>query len=91
MKNKRNFTIEGYRWFQKSYGNTYHSVRILEDSKVIGTVIFSYGYEDQYIQTAHAWLVENNHMSQSYSEFNRDLNNVFTVKDVKRKKDLFNI
>lgn len=49
-------SINGRRWFQKSYGNTYHSVDV--------TVTYSdgsartlssrkrYGYDEQYIQTA---------------------------------------
>ncbi len=53
---KHNITIIGRRWFQKTYGNTYHSVKVYVDGKLIGEEPFTYGYEDHYLQTAHAIL-----------------------------------
>ena len=40
------------RWFQSSYGNTYHSCRVLVDNELVGFVPFTYGYGEQYLQTA---------------------------------------
>ena len=49
---KPQIVIVGRRWFQKSYGNTYHTVTIYMPD---GTKIESgqhYGYGEQYTQTA---------------------------------------
>jgi len=51
--------IEGRRWFQKTYGNTYHSVRIFKDGQVIAHLPYQYGYGDGYLQTALDWLRAN--------------------------------
>lgn len=51
--------IEGRRWFQRAYGNTYHSVRIRVDGEVVATVGPCYGYGDQYETTACVWLAKN--------------------------------
>lgn len=49
-------TITAKRWFQKSYGNTYHSVevsKLVDDSwQTVGRVPFCYGYGDHYLNTA---------------------------------------
>ena len=54
------YTIEVRRWFQKSNGNTYHSVEIIKhdngSSSIIGKNNFVYGYEDQYLVTAAEML-----------------------------------
>lgn len=50
--------VTARRWFQKSYGNTYHScvVSVLlkgaQSWETIGSVDFEYGYGQQYDQTA---------------------------------------
>jgi hypothetical protein len=58
------FIITAKRWFQKSYGNTYHSVTIRENlfnayqkndiiyNKEVGRISFRYGYGDHYLNTA---------------------------------------
>lgn len=46
------------RWFQKSYGNTYHRVRVFVNGQEIGTSKITYGYGDHYVQTAMALLKE---------------------------------
>ena len=48
--------IEGRRWFQRTYGNTYHSVRIFKDGELVFTSGEHYGYGDHYLQTAWEWL-----------------------------------
>ena len=44
--------IKARRWFDRTYGNTYHSVQVFDDAKLIGEIPFEYGYGDSYIQTA---------------------------------------
>lgn len=87
-------TIIGRRWFQKSYGNTYHSVTVIVDGETIGRVDMTYGYGDQYIQTAHELLCKAGKFKGGYSEFCMDRmggnrkNYVIAVSDVARRKDL---
>ena len=54
--------IEGRRWFQKTYGNTYHSVRIFKDGEQIALLPYQYGHGDGYLQTALDWLRANGHI-----------------------------
>lgn len=49
-------TIIAKRWFQKTYGNTYHSCRVLVDGAEIGYCPYTYGYGEQYLDTALALL-----------------------------------
>ena len=55
--------IQGLRWFQKSYGNTYHTAVIsaLIDGKYVelGKTRMQYGYGEQYLVSAGAWLIAN--------------------------------
>ena len=55
LRTNASVTIAGRRWFQRSYGNTYHSVTIYADgfSFILST---QYGYGDQWEQTARDWL-----------------------------------
>lgn len=50
--------IEGRRWFQRGPGNTYHSVRIFRDGELVAHLTPTYGYGEQYLQTAFDWLAE---------------------------------
>jgi hypothetical protein len=36
--------IEGRRWFQKTWGNTYNTVRIFKDGELIADLPMKYGY-----------------------------------------------
>lgn len=49
-------TIIGRRWFQKSAGNTYHSVDVIVDGIQVWQSCRTYGYGDHYVQTAFEWL-----------------------------------
>ena len=44
-----NITLIGRRWFQKTYGNTYHTVTVLIDGTEVYQSPKSYGYGDQYV------------------------------------------
>jgi hypothetical protein len=50
--------IQAKRWFQKTFGNTYHSVSIIKDGEPLDRVNFKYGYGDSYMQTAHELLAK---------------------------------
>ena len=55
----KTLTLIGRKWFQKSAGNTYHSVSIVLDGIEVWASGRCYGYGDQYQQTAMEWLAEN--------------------------------
>ena len=84
--------IEGRRWFERQNGNTYHSVRIFEDAKCIVHLPFTYGYGDQYLQTALDWLKKEHRVPQDAPYGTLYLRETvgasYSVIDVGRKKDL---
>lgn len=104
LKEFKKIDIIGRRWFQKTYGNTYHSVIVLVDGAEVGRVDYKYGFGNAYTQTAFEILQRQgfypqtgqrlqNGISADYYLFLKDtVNNLdkfhFTVIDVKRKKDL---
>ena len=96
-------TIIGRRWFERTNGNTYHSVEIYdENGKQLARVPFAYGYGSQYQQTALAECVKlglysdergphGGHVDYRKFTFSKESGgdgNLFSVSDVKRKKDL---
>ena len=52
----RSLYIQGRLWFDKSGGNTYHAVSISTNGKWLIDIGMTYGYGDQYLQTALDWL-----------------------------------
>jgi hypothetical protein len=85
--------IWGKRWFQRSYGNTYHTVRIYLNDKLAYESPQTYGYGDHYSHgTAKDWLVENGYLPPGKPIwYLRDHNGVDLldhVEDVKRERDL---
>jgi hypothetical protein len=60
--------IQGRRWFQKSYGNTYHTVKVYIDGGLFYESPKTYGYGEQYIQTAQDWLNEKGFLADKDSE-----------------------
>jgi len=58
-KKVRSITVIGRRWFDKTYGNTYHSASIMVNGECVHKIPFSYGYENQYEWNARMWLAEN--------------------------------
>lgn len=97
------YKVEARRWFQSSYGNTYHSCRVSKcegegtdwKETEIGTVQFNYGYGDHWKQTAFSIMDKAEELPdniKSYADFTRWANSdkfAFFVKDVKRKRDLY--
>ena len=87
-------SIEGRRWFQSSYGNTYHSVEIYVDGDLVHTIPRSYGYGEMYLQNAQEWLIENGYVKGRDTTHLRlacedqGIKLRYHVQDVPRRKDL---
>ena len=79
--------VEGKRWFQKLYGNTYHTVKVSVDNEVFYSDI-TYGYGNHFEQTAIEVLKNNGFDCPEYGKFQRLEGFESHVIDVKRKKDL---
>lgn len=69
-------SVKGARWFQRTYGNTYHTAYIsalIGDKWVdIGSTEIEYGYGEQYLCTAGKWLIENGFIENT-PEYNYSL------------------
>lgn len=89
MKKIESMRIEAKRWFQRSYGNTYHTVKVFVNDEVLRSDI-TYGYGNHYLQTAAELLKANGYeIPENNSEAFRLVSRFdHTVEDVKRKKDL---
>ena len=97
-------TIDARRYRDRTYGNTYHSVSVYVDGVLVGVEPYTYGYGDQWKQTAHTLLQKagmfletgerlQSGMDKDYYDFEnyvRDHRNKFvmSVVDVARKSDL---
>lgn len=100
MKTPKHITIIGRRWFQRTNGNTYHSVDVWVNGKHVYRLDYVHGYGDQYLQSATEWLKENGFInpehyrqsgcSESLQRYcqRKKINLVCTVSDVGRKRDL---
>lgn len=49
-------TVIGRRWFDRRYGNTYHTSTVLVNGALMYRSPVTYGYDNQYIQTAYDYL-----------------------------------
>jgi hypothetical protein len=92
--------LHARRWFQRSYGNTYHTCEIWVNDRMVHKIPFTYGYGDQWEWNAQKWLVDNSFLDRHDSEVRGyhypisrycresgiEYNN--TVTDVNRKRDL---
>lgn len=86
------YIVEGFRWFDKINGNTYHTIIITttKDNKRIYESPITYGYGDQYKHTAIDYLIKIGALKES-DRFNHELLRqefYFNVCNVSRKKDL---
>ena len=79
--------IVGRRWFQKTYGNTYHAVKVYVNDEIL-VKDFCYGYGNQYLQTAIELLQKAGYNINTFSDLRSIEGFTETVTDVKRKKDL---
>jgi len=86
------YLIVGRKWFDKTYGNTYHTVKIrdLENGETIVQTDMQYGYGDHYRQTAYFELVKLG-LAKEEDYNNHALNRerfIYEVVEVQRKRDL---
>lgn len=89
LKQIEELEIIGRRWFQQSYGNTYHTTTVIVNGEELKSDV-TYGYDNHYLTTAAELLKANgydipNDNGEAYAmmiKFNHN------VTDVKRKKDL---
>ena len=87
-------TVIGRKWFERTNGNTYHSVEVYKNGELIERVPFTYGYGSQWEQTAVEVLLKNGVYSSEYKplrilvEDDNGDNLVRSVTQVTRKKDL---
>ena len=83
MKKFRLIIIDARRWFDRTYGNTYHSVTVtVKHTRKEDLVLrcdFAYGYDEQYLQTAHELLHPTRYDRKKFH---------VTCVDVQRKKEL---
>lgn len=92
--------IHGRRWFDRRNGNTYHSVNVWIDGKLVHRTAFTYGYGRQYLWTATEALNRAGFLPgrETYGNGNGEslwrycekhgITLVDEVDDVQRKKDL---
>ena len=94
LKSFKLIIIEGRRWFQKTYGNTYHTVTVtVKHARKPDVTLKSaqqYGYGDTYRQTAAAMLSEYFANYQDMCDVMRSDRERFyiTCHDVSRERDL---
>lgn len=85
--------VNGRRWFQKTYGNTYNTVEIIVNGESVAQLPKEYGYGEHYLQRAKNWLHENGYLDGIkqplwiHCEDNNIQFNYF-VNDVSRERDL---
>jgi hypothetical protein len=86
--------INGRRWFQRTYGNTYHTFEILIDGRNVFNSPRHYGGGSMYEQNAAEWLVKNGHLPSMWTDRSlwqlRDEGITFSSNavDVPRQRDL---
>ena len=92
---EKNIVIEARRWFERTNGNTYHSVRVYVNGERVGHEPFAYGYGEQYLQTALHILQDAGVYLHpfTWAQFKHDMHNhpsnfVVTCADVGCKRDL---
>lgn len=90
-------SIVGRRWFQRTYGNTYHTAEIIIDGVTLHKTPRGYGYGDQYADTAFRWLIASGIIPapqqphESHWRHIRDILGIpysYRAVDVQRQKDL---
>ena len=92
----KSIAIIGRRWFQRTYGNTYHTTEIIVDGETVHVTPRQYGYGDAYTDTAFAWLISSGLIPQppsreSHFSWIRDQLGIaysYRAIDVERQKDL---
>ena len=86
--------ITARRWYSKTYGNTYHSVKVYVNDDVL-KCNFAYGSGDQFLQTASELLIaagydlklKDNDFLNTF-HLREVLRGTYRVVDVNRKSEL---
>jgi len=60
--------VVGRRWFDRVNGNTYHTAEIFVNDKFVAKSRMTYGYDEQYVQTAKELLLENYNLPKGMKE-----------------------
>jgi hypothetical protein len=96
-KKVESIMVLGKRWFQRSYGNTYHRVEVYVNGESIGISKVTYGYGEQYIQTAMAMLKEKGYLKSMPEQMplwkyckEKGIDCSIQYKDVKTERELKN-
>lgn len=94
VTNTHHYTVIGKRWFDRINGNTYHSVFVYKDGRLIGSEAFDYGYGDSYQQCALT-IIQADSTDQQVKDLSvlwkiKDLGHtlITSCTDVTRKRDL---
>lgn len=90
MKKINTLEIRAKKWFQRSYGNTYHVVKVIVNDDIVLQSGITYGYGRHYLTTAANLLRDNgfgipDDNNEAYSLMTKY---TYTEEDVDRKKDL---
>jgi hypothetical protein len=82
--------IIGRRWFNTREGNSYHTVEVVVDGHLVWQSPVTYGYGNQYEETARKWLARKGLVPDSRTPLHRlpGLSFESMVIDVGRKRDL---
>lgn len=90
MKKIKTLEISAKRWFQKSYGNTYHVVKAVVNGKDVVVSGVTYGYGNHLLTTIADLLRDRGYTvpEDNSKAFVMMTKFPYTVEDVKRKKDL---
>lgn len=80
--------IEGRRWFQKTYGNTYHRTILHLKNGELERSDIHYGYGEQFLQTAYTMMGVPTQDYEGTRGLRENWGITYTVSDVERKKDL---
>jgi hypothetical protein len=96
-KKLKSIEVWGKKWFQKTYGNTYHKVRVYVNGELLGTSSINYGYGDSYLQTAEELLrkhgyLKNKPVMDSLWRYCKEkgINLKYYAEDVKTERELKN-
>lgn len=73
--NLRSLFISGRIWFDKTGGNSYHSVSIEANGKWLFDIGLTYGYGDMYLDTALKAL-------KKFGLINEEVNHLFRLREV---------
>lgn len=91
---KPQYLVQGYKWFDRVNGNTYHTVIITDlrtGKEIHRDTQMHYGYGDQWKHTSYD-ILKSKGLVKEEDRHNHELNHqrfVYSETNVNRKKDLF--